>query len=98
MSFSSGSFWRSFVQRKTKETLSLFCRTANGQTVYRVSHRFLAVFKSKENSIYSGKFGNSLFTLIIVTRNTTVEVIEHVRKYHITIKRYPSLELCQLVS
>ena len=52
LSFSSGVFWGSFVERKTKETLLLFCRTANRQTVYSASYRFLAVFESKKKIVY----------------------------------------------
>ena len=34
--FPSSIFWRSFVERKTKEPLLLFCWTVNRQTVYSV--------------------------------------------------------------
>ena len=35
-SFPGSIFWRSFVERKTKEPLLLFCWTVNRQTVYSV--------------------------------------------------------------
>ena len=36
MQFPSGIFWGSLVEQKTKETLLLFCWTANRQTFYSV--------------------------------------------------------------
>ena len=55
LNFPSGMNYGSFVERKTKETL-LACWPVNRQTVYSVSHRVLAVFKSKK---ISGNLGTN---------------------------------------